>query len=448
MFRPAGTRPDPGVLAGCIREHRRGAERLKKLKRYYAGEPDIFRKTRDNPLARNNIVAAPNAFYITTVANGFTFANPLIYRGDNIDNLLAELKLAKSESHDAELGENLSIYGRGYELVYMSGEPSPHVKLQNLPPEGAFVVYSSEIDPEPMFAVYYFPVAGADGRREGWRLNVYDRTGLTVYRADSGLTSFRPEEGERPHYAGQVPIVEYKNNDEGIGDFERVLTLIDAYDRLMSDRIDDKDQFIDAILAIYGARLSEDEEELPGVMQTLKEYRILDNMPQEARAEYLKNALDEQGVETLRTALRQDIAKFSMVPELTDESFAGVSSGVAMEYKTLGLKWLGNMKRRMFKKGLDRRLQIMNAYMEPLGRGFDWTGVDVVFDSALPVNREALFPYAQTALSRRTMIANLAGPFNVTDVDEEMNQVSAEEEQSVARQNALFSGGQPFGEGA
>ena len=46
--------------------------------------------------------------------------------------------------------------------------------------------------------------------------------------------------------ADQVPIVRYKNNDERMGDYERVLTLIDAYDRLQSDRIDDKDQFIDA----------------------------------------------------------------------------------------------------------------------------------------------------------------------------------------------------------
>ena len=448
MFRPAGTQPSAEVLAGCIREHREDVPRLARLKRYYAGQSDIFSKTRKNPLAPNNRVDAPNAFYITTVANGFTFANPLIYKGENIDNLLEELKKAKSESHDAELGENLSIYGRGYELVYMSGEPSPHVKLQNLPPEGAFVVYSSEIDPEPMFAACYFPVVNARGEADGWRVNVYTAGTLTVYRADSGLTSFRPEEGERPHYAGQVPIVEYKNNDEGIGDFERVLTLIDAYNQLLSDRIDDKDQFIDAILAVYGAQLTGPDSDVPETMQLLKEYKIIENLPEDARVEYLKNALDEQGVETLRTALRQDIAKFSMVPELTDESFAGVSSGVAMEYKTLGLKWLGNMKRRMFKKGLDRRMQIMNAYMEPLGRGFDWTGVDVVFDSALPVNREALFPYAQAALSRRTMIANLAVPFGVADVDGEMEQVSAEEEQSAARQNALFNGGQPFGEEA
>lgn len=444
MFRPAGTKPTPTILAACINEHRQSVGRLEKLKRYYSGKSDIYRKTRENPLAPNNIVDAPNPFYITTVANGFTFANPLIYKGSDIDNLLKELKKAKAESHDAELGENLSIYGKGYELVYLSDDTQPHVKLNNLPPENTFVVFSAEVDPEPMFAVYYFPTVDNSGKPDGYLLNVYTESTQSVYKVDQSLTTFAPTNGEKPHYAGQVPILEYKNNDEAIGDFERVITLIDAYNRLMSDRIDDKDQFIDAILAVYGARFSEDGD-LSEIMRDLKTYKVME-MPYEARAEYLKNALDESSVETLRIALKQDIAKFSMVPELTDESFAGVSSGVAMEYKTLGLKWLGNMKRRMFKKTLERRLQIMNNYMSKFGRGFDPADVDVIFDSALPINREALFPYAQAALSRRTMVSNLASPFNVVNVDEEMQQISEEEQENVERQTALFNDSQRFGE--
>lgn len=48
-----------------------------------------------------------------------------------------------------------------------------------------------------------------------------------------------------------MPIIEYKNNKEGFGDFEQQITLIDAYNTLMSDRVNDKDQFIDALLILY-----------------------------------------------------------------------------------------------------------------------------------------------------------------------------------------------------
>lgn len=57
----------------------------------------------------------------------------------------------------------------------------------------------------------------------------------------------------------EIPIIEYLNNKLGIGDFELQIPLIDAYNALMSDRITDKEQFIDSILAIYGTLLADDE---------------------------------------------------------------------------------------------------------------------------------------------------------------------------------------------
>ena len=53
-----------------------------------------------------------------------------------------------------------------------------------------------------------------------------------------------------PHNFGDVPMVEYWNNSEETGDFEQVISLIDAYDTLESDRINDKTQFTDALLGI------------------------------------------------------------------------------------------------------------------------------------------------------------------------------------------------------
>ncbi len=62
-----------------------------------------------------------------------------------------------------------------------------------------------------------------------------------------------------PHYLGEIPIIEYLNNKLAIGDFELQIPLIDAYNALMSDRVTDKEQFIDAILAIYGTLLTDEE---------------------------------------------------------------------------------------------------------------------------------------------------------------------------------------------
>ena len=82
----------------------------------------------------------------------------------------------------------------------------------------------------------------------------------------------------------EIPIIEYLNNKLGIGDFELQIPLIDAYNALMSDRITDKEQFIDSILAIYGTLLADDEVDENGekkegaeaAMKHLKKRKVLE----------------------------------------------------------------------------------------------------------------------------------------------------------------------------
>lgn len=72
-----------------------------------------------------------------------------------------------------------------------------------------------------------------------------------------------PEMHEQ-HFKGEVPIIEYQNNKLALGDFELQIPLIDAYDAQVSDRITDKEQFIDAILAIYGTLLADENDKTEG----------------------------------------------------------------------------------------------------------------------------------------------------------------------------------------
>ena len=67
------------------------------------------------------------------------------------------------------------------------------------------------------------------------------------------------ETGRERHFFGGVPMTEYWNNQRERGDFEGVKALIDAYDALQSDRVNDKQQFTDALMVIYGATVEEDE---------------------------------------------------------------------------------------------------------------------------------------------------------------------------------------------
>ena len=62
-------------------------------------------------------------------------------------------------------------------------------------------------------------------------------------------------------------------------------------------------------------------------------------------------------MEALRKSLEQDIHKFANVPCMSDESFGGNASGVAMRYKLLGLEQITNIIERYFREGLKERLR-------------------------------------------------------------------------------------------
>ncbi len=72
-----------------------------------------------------------------------------------------------------------------------------------------------------------------------------------------------------------------------IGDYEQQISLIDAYNTLCSDRINDKEQFIDAVLVVYGALLGDDDEEETKALQDMHKNGVMRTTSSDARSEYL-----------------------------------------------------------------------------------------------------------------------------------------------------------------
>ena len=165
-----------------------------------------------------------------------------------------------------------------------------------------------------------------------------------------------------------------------------MIDLIDAYDLLQSDRMNDKQQFVDALLVLYGCTLETDERgRTPG--QQLREDKALSLPDSDARAEWLCKQLNEADAEILRTAICSDIHKMSLVPDLTDAQFAGNCSGVAMRYKLLGLEQLTKIKERWFREALRIRLAAFADFMACRGGELLHTDdVRMEFTRSLPVN--------------------------------------------------------------
>lgn len=425
------------IVSGAIAEFMRDVRpRLERLGRAYEGRGEITRRTRSPGLPNNRLVHAfPR--YIVTMASGYLVGRPVTYNDRTQSDAVAALREAYAacdmDSVDAELAADASIYGRGVCICYADEGGRP--KAATLSPKTAFVVYDDTVEHRPLFGVHWMDRYDGAGKRCSVCVHAYT-AGAELTLSGRSLAALTQEGGEQPHYFGGVPVVEFWNNAQETGDFEPVLSLIDAYDTLESDRVNDKQQFTDAVLLLTGCTLENDDpQDRRSPAQKLLEEKTLSLPDTDASAQWLVKQSDEAGAEVLRQALRGDIHKMSMVPDLTDESFAANASGVAMRYKLLGLEQLTAIKERWFREGLRSRMRLFAHFLSVLARTtLDPETVEMTFTRSLPVNEtETAQMVAQLSgiAPQRALLAQL--PF-IDDVDAAMEELAAQRAQEAERQ--------------
>lgn len=354
--------PPPEMIRSVLQEFTGQAVRLERLREAYENRCAIDRRSRIKGLP-NNRLAHGYPRYIVTMAAGYLLGKPVSYtapEGQDITAIKDAYALANVDSLDAELAKDCGVYGKGVEICYADQNSRP--KVANLCPENAFVVYDDTVESLPLFGVHFYRLYDLQGNAQNYSVNVYTETDAREYVLPSLSTLPGEPVSVNTHHFHRVPMIEYWNAEDEHGDFEQVQSLIDAYNLLQSDRVNDKEQFVNSLLVIYGARLETDEEgRTPG--QQLRQDKVLYLPDKDCGAQYLANAMTETDVEVLKNAIKADIHKFSMVPDLTDEHFAGNTSGVAMRYKLLGLEQLIRVKERWFREALRERLRCFANFL-------------------------------------------------------------------------------------
>ncbi len=434
---------DKSIILTLVKKHEAMVGRLLKNKRYYDGHHAIEARKREKE-APNSKVVCNHAKDISDTATGYFMGNPITYSNtgeQDIDPLMTAFDEANVDDVDADNALDMSIFGAGYEYVYAKeGEAKPISK--NISPLSTFIVVDDTIEENELCGVYYYKkkdsvqdtyiyVATVSTANYTYTMNI-DDSNADVAQAVT--------EEPVPHFFGEPQIIEYLNNKEGIGDFEQQIPLIDAYNTLMSDRINDKEQFIDAVLVLYGAILGDDDEEVTEAQKKLRENKLLE-LPEDAKAEYLSRQMDENGAEVLRKAIKEDIYNFSHVPNFMDENFAGNVSGVAMEYKLLGLEMITKVKERQYKKGLRKRIRLYCNFLKMKAVLMEAGSIVATFSRALPKNLQELAQIVANLkdnVSAKTLLKLL--PF-VEDPDYEIEEVEKEKDADVKRQQELFSQG-------
>ena len=429
------------LVVKLIREHEKQLPRFKKLKKYYLGEHDILSKQRSKNKPNYKPVCN-HAKDIADTSTGYFMGNTISYSNSedsDIDELLIAFDNAEVDESDHDNALDMAIYGVAYEYVY-ARENENILDIKSLEVENTFIVYDDSIEQQPLFGVYYFKRKENKADTETYQAVIMTKQfvySIVLEGKEKGVISDKPI----PHNMGDIPIIEYKNNKYSIGDFEQQIGLIDSYNSLTANRINDKEQFIDSILVLYGARLGDDEEESIKAMESLAEHKLLELHP-EARAEYLSKTLNENEVETLRNAVKQDIYTFSHIPNLTDENFAGNSSGVAMEFKLLGLEMITKIKQRYYVKGLKKRIKLFANYLGLTQIAIDANSIIPNFSRSLPKNLLEISQIVSNLdgkVSQETLLSQI--PF-VEDPTSEIEKVNEEKQENIAQNQLILTGGE------
>lgn len=382
---PKDTKITNQILNDVIEYNEKYKDRYRMLENYYIGKHGIFSRTKDDSL-KNNKVMINHAKYITDTNVGYLLGNPVDYqvgkdeKGNplyNIDPILEAYKKQIVNDLDSEIAKDVSIFGLQREYVYANEDAEPRsCEVDN---KGSIIVYDDTVEHNKLFGLIYRPIKKGDVFKY-WEIIYVNKKEKRTYKSYS--KSLQQVGKSEPHAFGDVPLIEYKNNPEFLGDFEPVLSLIDAYNLLQSDRVNDKEQLVDAILCMYGMDFDTKQA------QELKESRMLADLPVDGRVEYLIKQLQEGDVDILRQNIENDIHKISMVPNMSDENFVGNSSGVAIRYKLLAFEQNIKNKERYMEKGLMERFKLYNNFLVTKSKmqEIPIEEVDAVFTRNLPSN--------------------------------------------------------------
>lgn len=419
------------ILAELITEHQKTLSRYQKLDKYFFDDESIVEKQRLLKDSLNNIVMANYARYITVLNSGCFMSSEVNYNvneGINIEPVLDAYKKQTILKVDKSNVRKESKYGKCYELTYADRNAQP--KTKSISPKNAFVVRANDLEANELFGVYYFETNGI--------YTIYTFTDKFINYGtckDLGLKDYSPKRTK--HYFGQVPLVEVMNNEECMGDYESVSSLINAYNIITSNDVDNIEEFVDAILLLFGAELDNEQIKL------LRETKGL-NLPNDAKAEYLTKVLDEVGINAALDRLRKDIHKFSFTPDMGDENFAGNSSGVALDYKLLPFVIYLKDKEAFYKEALKKRFSLYNNFLSikqnmpiiPLEE------IEIKMTLTFPKNDleiAQMISYLSGFVTNQTLISNLSF---VEDANEENELVKVEKQENIKQnQLAMYNSG-------
>jgi SPP1 family phage portal protein len=312
------------------------------LWRYYLGEQDVINRTKDirQDILKNTVVN--HAKQIVSFYTGYTFGEGVqfIRRGtsvykqnenDQVSQLNDGLAFKDKRAIDLELANWFLATGVGYRSVFPQKNFDKNelpVVMNALDPRNTGIIYSAEINPEPIMAFF---VTG--GKKSGsvteYKWYIYTKT--TNYVTTSTMNDlnglqFSNIEESQSALNGMLPIIEYNPNPEKQGVFESVIPILNLINEVTTNRGEAVEQFIQAYWKFVNADITEED-----YLKFIKSGAIVlkagrdDKFPSDV--DLIKQELDQSSVQAFVDDLTLRAFQITGVPDRRNST--GGSTGAA-----------------------------------------------------------------------------------------------------------------------
>lgn len=350
--------------------------RYRKLLDAYMSDHDILHDQKKPNYKPDNRVVVNFPKYIVDTMNGFFIGNPVktVADDDKIADFVEYLdQYNDQDDNNAELSKLCSIFGKAYEMYFTDEEAE--LCITYLSPMEAFMIFDDSILERPLYFVRRYK-----DRENNEFGSISNKYGVRYFKVTGGLKWL--DEDWQPHFFPDVPATEYVENSERQGLFEPVLTMVNAYNKAVSEKANDVDYFADAYMKVLGVKLDDEG------IKHIRDNRIINFEGDNAEkliVEFMGKPESDTTQENLLERLERLIFQISMVANISDENFGG-STGIALKYKLQAMSNLEKTKERKFTSGMNRRYKLLFGHPSSKVPADAWVQLHYRFTPNIPAN--------------------------------------------------------------
>nr|WGD89635.1 phage portal protein [Bacillus subtilis] len=437
------TLPDTSAILRMIDKHEYERDKMLEGVAYYMNQADIKKKLRyyyeggirkvdtDKP---NNRISHNWHKLLVQQKTQYLVGKPITFNAED-ENFLKLVNDFVNEEFDDVLNQLLkNASNKGREWLHPFVDEEGKFDFIRIPAEEVCPVYDTTKKRNLLYAIRYYDIKTIDDKFIR-KVELYTDQQIFYYVMHDGelVLDFEYKRNPESHFYlgetgygwGRVPLIEFKNNDEGVSDLVFYKDLIDQYNNTISNNANTFDEMQDVIYELknFGG------QDLGEFMTNLKHYKAVEVGEDGGSLELKTVDVPIDSANTHLDRLEENIYRFGQGVNNNPDKVGNSPTNVAIKnlYSLLDLK--ANEAERKFRPALHAFFWFFTEYLKMTGQGeYDPTLLQMTFNRSRMTNEleEAQMGSQSTDISKETRLAH--HPW-VDDVEAELKRIKDEEEE-------------------